>query len=210
MPYTTLVAGTTITSSWANANVRDQAVTPFSNAASRSASITSPVNGMIGTLTAADATNGIYHYNGTSWRQPWNMPWGYQTTLTSSTTAAYNNASSNALATSSTFTFITNRRYLLFYTVENQNNSAGGTVNTYTAQVQTATGTFDNATVGRETPTTGVNAQTIWNMVTVYTCTAGAAGTPRIVGSTSLSGTNQTLTGLVVRIIDDGPSGAPV
>lgn len=47
MPYTTVVAGTTITASWANANVRDQVVTPFASASARSSAITVPVNGML-------------------------------------------------------------------------------------------------------------------------------------------------------------------
>lgn len=46
MPYTTLVPGTVITASWANANVRDQVLTPFASAATRDATITSPVTGM--------------------------------------------------------------------------------------------------------------------------------------------------------------------
>lgn len=46
MPYTTVVAGTTITASWANANIRDQVVTPFASAAARTSAISSPVAGM--------------------------------------------------------------------------------------------------------------------------------------------------------------------
>jgi hypothetical protein len=51
MPYTTVVAGTTITASWGNANVRDQVVTPFASAAARTSAITSPVAGMVSTRT---------------------------------------------------------------------------------------------------------------------------------------------------------------
>jgi hypothetical protein len=47
MPYTTLVAGTTITASWANASVRDQTVTPFATAAARTSAVTVPVTGML-------------------------------------------------------------------------------------------------------------------------------------------------------------------
>lgn len=47
MPYTTSVAGTTITASWANANVRDQTISPFASTAARDTAITSPVNGML-------------------------------------------------------------------------------------------------------------------------------------------------------------------
>lgn len=47
MPYTTVVAGTAITASWSNANNRDQVITPFSNATTRDAAITAPVEGML-------------------------------------------------------------------------------------------------------------------------------------------------------------------
>jgi hypothetical protein len=46
VPYTTNVAGTTITAGWGNANVRDQVVTPFATAAARTSAISSPVDGM--------------------------------------------------------------------------------------------------------------------------------------------------------------------
>lgn len=45
MPYTTLVAGTTITAAWANANVRDQTISPFATNVARAAAVTAPVNG---------------------------------------------------------------------------------------------------------------------------------------------------------------------
>jgi hypothetical protein len=46
VPYTTNVAGTTITASWGNTNVRDQVVTPFASAAARTSAITTLVDGM--------------------------------------------------------------------------------------------------------------------------------------------------------------------
>lgn len=52
MPYTTILAGTWATASWANSNVRDQVVTPFTTSAARDAAITSPVEGMLAYLTA--------------------------------------------------------------------------------------------------------------------------------------------------------------
>lgn len=86
MPYTTLVAGTTITASWANASVRDQSVTPFATAAARTSAISSPVTGMLSYRT--DGAN-FEGYDGVGW-----VPIPYQTvkmkpsdeTVTSSTT----------------------------------------------------------------------------------------------------------------------------
>lgn len=64
MPYSTLVAGTTITASWANANVRDQTVAPFANASARASAITSPVEGMLSYRT----DDKVYEsYDGLQW-----------------------------------------------------------------------------------------------------------------------------------------------
>ncbi len=75
MGYTTITPGTTIASDWGN-EVRDQLVTPFVSGSSRSSQVVTPVSGMVSTLTTANFTNGIEIYNGTSWRKPWNLPWG--------------------------------------------------------------------------------------------------------------------------------------
>ena len=64
MPYTTLVAGTTITASWANANVRDQTIPVFASAASRDSAVTSPIEGM---HAYTSDTNTLWFYTGTAW-----------------------------------------------------------------------------------------------------------------------------------------------
>lgn len=69
MPYTTVVAGTVITASWGNANVRDQVVTPFANAGTRDATIllANRVEGMLECLTDADE---LTMWDGTQWVTP--------------------------------------------------------------------------------------------------------------------------------------------
>jgi hypothetical protein len=62
--YTTVVAGTTITAAWGNANVRDQVVTPFASSAARASAITAPVEGMVSHLNDAN-TLGVY--SGAAW-----------------------------------------------------------------------------------------------------------------------------------------------
>lgn len=64
MPYTTLVAGTVITASWANASVRDQSLTPFANSAARTSAITSPVEGMLSYRVDGKTFEG---YDGVGW-----------------------------------------------------------------------------------------------------------------------------------------------
>lgn len=64
MAYTTLVAGTTITASWANASVRDQGVSVFATAAARTSAVTVPVEGMLSYRSDSDVFEG---YNGSAW-----------------------------------------------------------------------------------------------------------------------------------------------
>jgi hypothetical protein len=64
VPYTTVVAGTTITASWGNANVRDQTIVPFASASARSSAITSPIEGMLSYRIDGDAFEG-YDDSGT-------------------------------------------------------------------------------------------------------------------------------------------------
>ena len=64
MPYTTIVPGTYATASWANANVRDQAISQFASTAARDSAITSPVEGMVAAITD---TNQLTVYTGSAW-----------------------------------------------------------------------------------------------------------------------------------------------
>lgn len=67
MPYTTNVAGTTITAAWGNANVRDQVVTPFATAAARTSAITSPIQGMLSHRADLGSTGNLERYSGSAW-----------------------------------------------------------------------------------------------------------------------------------------------
>lgn len=82
MPYSTLVSGTTITASWANANVRDQVITPFASAAARASAITSPVEGM---ATYQTDTDTLDLYDGAAWKIGLSLVW---TSFTGNWTAA--------------------------------------------------------------------------------------------------------------------------
>lgn len=86
MAYTTVVAGTTITAAWGNANVRDQTVTPFASSAARASAIVSPVEGMVSHLNDVN-TLGVY--SGSAWSTigPVHGAWiDYTPTLTQSAT----------------------------------------------------------------------------------------------------------------------------
>jgi hypothetical protein len=77
VPYSTIVAGTNITASWANANVRDQVVTPFASTTARDSAITSPLAGMVATINSNDVNEGpVVRTSAGTWRPPWNTSWG--------------------------------------------------------------------------------------------------------------------------------------
>lgn len=113
MGYTTVVAGTTITASWANANVRDQVVTPFASTGARDSAIVSPVTGMVSYIASTDTAEGLVtRTTGGVWRPPWNLQWGRVafTSITAdsaSTTGTVADVSTLAV----TWTAIANRRY---------------------------------------------------------------------------------------------------
>jgi len=113
MPYTTSVAGTTITASWANANVRDQVVTPFSSTSALASAITAPVVGMATYISSNDANEGLLTRSSAGqWRLPWNMPWG-RVGSGSFGTATSSGVSSSFVDVGPTvsFTAVANRRY---------------------------------------------------------------------------------------------------
>lgn len=96
MPRTTVVAGTTITAAYANANIRDQVITPFASASTRDSSWTSPIEGAYAHL---NDTNILTHYNGTSWVPSNNNIIKYQELTANSTSYNSTIATDFALAT---------------------------------------------------------------------------------------------------------------
>jgi hypothetical protein len=125
MAYTTIVSGTNITSSWANANVRDQAVSPFGSTAARTAAITAPIAGMVSTLTTNSSDEGVEVYNSAGqWRKPWNMPWGV---VSSSLAIADSSAvsSETVIASGASFTALANRLYRWTFTTTAVGNTDG-------------------------------------------------------------------------------------
>jgi hypothetical protein len=204
MPWSTIVAGTNITSSWANANVRDQVVTPFNSTGDR-ATIT-PVVGMVSTLKTNTATEGIEVYNSANqWRKPWNMPWG----LVSLTTLA-----SDVSYSSGTFGFpsfqwngtgvVANRFYKATVNFE------WGTA-TSVGQIDFGIGTAAGAGVGylisvyQDT----LNAPRFDSHSMVFTTTAGSMTRGLTILKNTGGGSVNVIAGATLLIEDVGPSGAP-
>jgi len=207
MPYTTSVAGTTITASWANANVRDQVVTPFASTSALASAITAPVVGMATYISSNDANEGlITRSSANQWRMPWNMPWGrvgsvvVGTTMTSGTSGSMSDLSGLSV----TFTAIANRYYKASMMISNLNSSVAQTVNTIFANGSSAQlANCANAYLAAGT-TTGVSG---------FFLTTPSAGSFTIKAMASASSATAATTGvgwtnwLIVE--DVGPAGAP-
>jgi hypothetical protein len=117
MPYTTVVAGTTITAAWGNANVRDQVVTPFASAAARTSAITSPIAGMASYITT---TKALECYDGTVWGLSQSNYVG-----SASRTASVTATTTETLCDSVTFTAVAGRRYKLSWSGTTYSSTAG-------------------------------------------------------------------------------------
>lgn len=203
MAYTTIVTGTTVTSSWANASVRDQVVSPFASSAARTSAITVPVNGMISTQSSADTANGIYHYNGTSWRQPWNMPWGYIGTATAGS-YTYNTGSGASAAMA--VTLVNNRKYRIDVTISVNTGTATGSYDTWSLYDNTAASKildFSGQIIGS-------GALLIIQGVGFYTSVATGSRNFTTQGIGSASASTRTVNPSTIYVTDEGPTGAPV
>jgi hypothetical protein len=203
MPWSTIVAGTNITSSWANANVRDQVVTPFSDTVARAA--ITPVVGMISTLKTNTATEGIYQYtNASRWSQPWNMPFGV---VSSALAIAASSAvsSETVVASGTSFTAVANRYYRWTFTT-----TAVGTVGGDLFQIKfcrnNTSGTTDY-TQRFAIPATPFQTQ----VTAVAVFSPGAVTFTPVVTFERVTGSGTAATVVTTQIVieDIGPSGAP-
>lgn len=210
MAYTTIVSGTNITSSWANASVRDQVVSPFASTAARTAAITSPVSGMVSTLTTAAATEGIYQYNtAAKWAAPWNLPWGYIGQASSTTTQTFSSVTYAALTNGTVnWTSVQNRIYEITYQAIFDCVTTApvvGQVRLWTGVAQIAQANVSLTNVG-DTATINLVGYQIATASTAYSVTAQAAVS--VAGKTFRSVVGSGYPGTIT-VVDIGPAGAP-
>ena len=114
---------TVLTAADLNNFCQTQSVMYFSSTGARDVAITGPVDGMVAYLGSNDVNEGLYTYNGTSWRQGpgWNAPWGVVAATAGGTSSrGIATTTSNSSTTTSatdwtgltvTFTALTNRIY---------------------------------------------------------------------------------------------------
>jgi hypothetical protein len=209
------VDGTTITSAWGT-TVREQIVTPFSDATNRAGEIPSSgtnarVPGMVSTLTASDTTNGLYVFNGASWRAPWNLPWG--NVATSGLPSSFSFTATAGYSGNFTWTSVNNRNYLVTFGGEFNNGTALGVMDTAAIYTNASPpvavsyagirATFESAT-GMST-----NSQETRSTAFVFTATSSGTLTWKF-GAIGNAAGSQTFIPNLLSIVDIGPAGAPV
>lgn len=197
------VDGTTITSAWGS-TVRDQIVTPFSTSGVRSGEISSPVTGQVSTLTAADNTNGLYIYNGTSWRLPWSMPWGV--VAISALPGAANFTSTIGYSSTFTWTAVNRRNYRVTLTGNLENSTVTGV--DLSVGIYNSGGTIQ--VLYPKSNRAGANESGIAGGSALYQSTASGTQTWKVGGVASSGSTTCTFTTSSLIIEDMGPNGAPV
>ena len=128
MAYKVFTNGSTLQASELNENLMQQATAVFSNAAARTAAITSPVEGQ---LTYLEDVNRYDHWNGSAWVSPFGM--------TKLADASFTNAASVSVNNVFTSTY---SNYLIVFNISvtfstqdgiTMNLSSGGTPNTTAA-----------------------------------------------------------------------------
>lgn len=108
--FRTFAASEVLTSSNVQNYLMTQSIMYFASTSARDAAIISPVDGMTAYIGSNDSSEGLYTYNGSSWRRGpgWNAPWGFiQYTQTISNVSVKNG---NVLV-GNTISVVNNRRY---------------------------------------------------------------------------------------------------
>jgi hypothetical protein len=207
--FKNFTSASVLTAADLNNYCQSQSVMYFATTAARDAGITSPVDGMVAYIGSNDADEGLYTYNGTSWRRGpgWNAPWGFvQYTQRTSGVSVKNG---NILA-GNTISVVNRRRYRIHAQIQNFSSTVindvaelsitvGGTVIAGTRVTNTIVSFagFGGTVVGYYTAT-ATNSSLACNF---YNNAIVGAGTHTF-GATAT-------TPIFIAVEDIGPSGAP-
>jgi|688.fasta_scaffold73261_4 hypothetical protein len=121
---------TVLTASDVNNFLMEQSVMSFVSNGARDVAITAPEDGMVAYIRSNDSSEGLYTYNGTSWRKGpgWNAPWGLlakdKKTNNSVTSANHTTLQDGTNTLTVTATTVTNRCYKIT-TIQNPYASGG-------------------------------------------------------------------------------------
>lgn len=195
-----------------NTYVASQVVYQFATTAARDAAITGAnlVDGMCCYISSGDSGEGLYTYNGTSWRKGpgWNAPWGVRSVKADTTDRTSTTASMVELTTNlrTTETYIANR-YLKFTLEASLSETSTGSG--FVAEIYNTTAAGVVRRIAQRNTTVGTGYQ-ISNSV-IGVSASGAVYTVRFQGVTNtvnILGATVQSTRLIVE--DIGPSGNPL
>lgn len=121
-----------LTASDVNNYLMEQTVMSFASTGARDVAVTAPEDGMVAYIRSNDSSEGLYTYNGTSWRKGpgWNAPWGLISTASNTTTAQTFNSTTYADVTSMSVspTLVQNRYYRITFVGLFDNPAAGASI----------------------------------------------------------------------------------
>ena len=126
--FKSFTAGAVLTASDMNNYLMEQSIMYFATEAARDAALTAE-DGMVVYIGSNDENEGLYTYNGTSWRKGpgWNAPWGQVATSSgvgNETTGTHTTMQDGSVPMTLTTTTVTNRRYKI--TMDHQHYASGG------------------------------------------------------------------------------------
>jgi hypothetical protein len=211
--FKNFTAASVLTASDVNNYLMEQSVMSFVSTGSRDVSVTAPEDGMVAYIGSNDANEGLYTYNGTSWRKGpgWNAPWGWMASVTQSAGVVTTSGTTEITVTSTaSFSSIANRRYLFTVSTSCYDDVASASQFTFRLRNGSLTGTSLMAQV----VSTSLNNYTplAFSFSTTLS-TASSNGlflTMQRSSGTGRMNSNGTASPALITMTDIGPSGAPV
>jgi hypothetical protein len=189
----------------------DQAVTVHGSTAILGTAIPSPEAGMVAYVDSGDSSEGLYTFNGSTWRKGpgWNAPWGVMGYLRSTASKATTSPHTTFQTTDLTLTFAAVNRRILRVTSSHGHYANGGAngvaINHFVNGVGASGG-------GKIVINTSLSETFIFQ--SIYTTTASASIT--IAAFHAASSANTQITDFAnsanprwIMVEDVGPSGAP-
>jgi hypothetical protein len=128
--FKTFSAASVLTAADLNNYCQSQSVMYFATTTARDAAITSPVDGMVAYVGSNDSSEGLYSYNGTSWRKGpgWNAPWGNQLLVTNSTSnSTFTTTPTTISGMTGSVSVVNNRVYQCTFSCRFYNSTANNT-----------------------------------------------------------------------------------
>jgi len=210
--YKSFSSASVLTAADLNNYCQSQSVMYFATTTARDTAITSPQDGMVAYIGSNDSSEGLYTYNGTSWRKGpgWNAPWGllaYQAlTSTTNTTGTHTTGQSDGLTV--TFTAVSNRR-LRITSTHNFTCSGGANGVGYFHRVG------GTQIMNHSLPSLNSSTWTSTTAVSLWTTTASASLTIDVYfaaypNNTAVNDNASAAWPRWLMVEDMGPSGAPV